>query len=92
MTRDAYHGAPDPPAHEHAWTRVYRRADRTAHIRELIRIAHPDAPATWDESEGWYGTGSQQEYDRAKTLPSCAQCFLIKVQYEHDPPPQEGSS
>ena len=82
--RDEFRGAPDPPAHEHAWTRVYRRGQQTAHIRELLYSAHPRKPSSWDSTDSsWYGTGSYEEYERAARMPTCAKCFLIQVQYEH---------
>lgn len=84
MNSDAYHGSPAPPAHDHSWTRVYRRGDRVAHIRELLYSAHPRAPSSWDADSNWYGTGSYEEYERAARMPTCARCFLIQVQYEHE--------
>jgi len=82
VNSDQFSWTPDPPAHQHAWTRVYRRTGRTAHIRELIYAAHEHAPAAWgSRDEGWLGTGSQEEYDKAETLPSCARCVLIQAQF-----------
>jgi len=82
MSSDEYRGRPPPPAHEHAWTRVYRRTGRIAHIRELLSAAHPWAPDSWDVAGSWYGTGSYEEYKKAARMPTCAQCFLIQVQHE----------
>ncbi len=80
---DEYRWSPQvPSSHEHAWTRVYRQGAREAHISELIYSAHPRAPGSWDSMAGWYGTGSQEEYDTAKSMRLCPRCFVAMVQHE----------
>jgi hypothetical protein len=73
-----------PPGHDHAWTRVYRARGKVAHISELIYVAHLSAPSSWDDSEGWYGTGSQEEYETAAAMPLCPKCFVVQVRYEKE--------
>ena len=86
MNHDAAAWSPPenaPPPREHNWTRVYRRNAREAHIQEVIYSAHVRAPRSWDEG-GWYGTGSQEEYDRAQALPLCPKCYVITDLYRRD--------
>lgn len=85
MSHDAarWDPTPTPPGHQHDWTRVYRRHGHEAHIRELIYSAHPRA--SWND-DGWFGTGSQEEYERAAQLPLCPKCFVILDLYEEENP------
>lgn len=70
-----------PPSHVHSWTRVYRLNGKVAHIEELLYSAHPFMP--WmDDRDGWFGTGSQEEYERAAEMPLCPRCFVGRTQYE----------
>lgn len=80
--RDAYDSAPArgaPPG----WSRVYRKGGRKAHLvhYEGLWIACDDLadPKMGEPSAGsWLGTGSQQEYDRAASLPLCLACFAVR--------------
>lgn len=64
-------------------TRVFTRTGRVAHLRRdyhsmlgTIDALCGLAPLPWDG--GWYGTGSQAEYDRADSLPTCKRCQRIE--------------
>lgn len=36
------------------------------------------AMPSWAPGEGWLGTGNQEEYERAATLPKCKRCLQRK--------------
>jgi hypothetical protein len=74
--------ATPPPLHEHTWTRVYKRGQREAHIKELVYSAHARKPDRW--FDGWLGTGSQEEYDRAAAMPLCPHCFMGLQSYTEE--------
>ena len=63
----------DAPA-EH--TRVYRKRGKYAHL-----VPTGSLPSGYTivmcrlGGTGWLGTGSQQEYERAASLPVCGQCM-----------------
>lgn len=102
-SRDAYDSAP-PRGTALEWTRVYREGDAVAHLHSQAyscRIAcdDPESPRTPMVSEDcWLGTGSQDEYERARSLPLCTRCFAVRergyADEADDParPEQEGRS
>lgn len=58
-------------------TRVYLRDGKVTHL--LDELASPNEPSSavcgrtpWPDV--WFGTGSQDEYDTALTLPVCVTC------------------
>lgn len=60
-------------------TRVYFRTGQVAHILEhgatanrLDGTHHRAMCGFW--TTNWYGTGSQDEYERAAALPLCVRC------------------
>ncbi len=65
----------------HSWTFIYLQDGRYAHIEELLYSAHPDSPEDWDKKENWLGTGSQEEYETAKTMQVCPKCMTIRLAF-----------
>jgi hypothetical protein len=61
-----------------AWTRVYRRRGREAHLRELTAFTGCGGPRFSRDWDGWLGTGCQEEYEHAAALPLCRRCFAYR--------------
>jgi hypothetical protein len=61
------------------------------------KLAHLSPPWAWREvlcrpdgsrqPQAWLGTGSQDEYDRAASLPLCGRCALIWAASPHQAVP-----
>ena len=81
VTPDAYDAAP-PRGTELAWTRVYRKGGRYAHLREEDGsgdIACDDPLSREDgRDDHWLGTGSQAGYEHARSLPLHPGCFAVR--------------
>jgi hypothetical protein len=63
--------------------RMYLRRGRVAHLMTTWTSGRSTAlcgaSPTWPErDEAWRGTGSQDEYDRARELPTCLHCERIE--------------
>jgi hypothetical protein len=65
----------------HPFTLVYRETGYYAHIRELLTAAHPEEMAAWTYDD-WLGTGSQDEYEKARELPLCPRCKQARRVHE----------
>lgn len=79
LSFDAYSSAgPHNPYATLSYTRVYRQRGTYAHLEELIYTAHRNAPPSWDDDESWYGTGAQEEYEVAASMPLCPKCFRAR--------------
>jgi hypothetical protein len=65
------------PAPSAVFTRVYRAGGRVAHLRPED-LQYPAAPVCqdprYDRDGEWLGTGTQEEYERAASLPLCQRC------------------
>lgn len=77
MTPDAYDSSP-PRGSALAWTRVYKRGGRYAHLRrpdgsQVIACSCADGT-----EDCWLGTGSQAEYEHAAALPLHPGCFAVR--------------
>lgn len=60
---------------EGEYSLVYRFAGRMAHV--IITSLNYNASALCGMEAaigGWYGTGNQDEYDKAQKLPLCSKC------------------
>lgn len=68
-----------------AYTRVYRRRSREAHLREAVTFTGCGGPRAFRDWNGWLGTGSQEEYERAAALPLCGTCFRWREAALDDP-------
>jgi hypothetical protein len=71
------------------WTRVYRLGGKYAHYEEsgtTCPIVNRYLPVDtgWGGDNGWYGTGSQEEYGEAQALPLCLICFRRRESYSPD--------
>lgn len=57
--------------------RRYSPNGRTAHLIDEADVGKPMQQTLCGRIESdawWYGTGSQDEYDRAASLPTCKRC------------------
>ena len=54
-------------------TLIYSRHGTVAHVKDFGGLNNPMCPLRlfWYE---WLGTGSQDEYDKAASLPLCKRC------------------
>lgn len=63
------------------WTFVYREDDERCHIKELLYSAHEDSLDAEPE-ETWLGTGSQEEWEKARKMPVCPECMRVRLLYK----------
>jgi hypothetical protein len=68
------------------FTRVYLSRGKVAHLkgnwtaRQWFTAPCGASPA-WYEPHGWYGTGTQEEIEKAAGLPLCKRCVkLLEVE------------
>lgn len=67
------------------YTRIYRKRGRYAHLRELASSCQVLRQWWYIHDDGWLGTGSQAEYERAEALPLCPWCFRAREARLPDP-------
>jgi hypothetical protein len=62
------------------YTRVYVGRGKKAHLRPndsgRYFVARCGVAPAWYDPNGWYGTGSQEEIDKAKAMPLCKRCLM----------------
>lgn len=63
-------GSAPPPAFE--W--LYLKRGRVAHALSTFNGTRSSSECGVYAWSGWYGTGTQDEYDRAAALPKCQHC------------------
>lgn len=69
-----------PPAHE--W--LYLKNGKVAHALSTFtgtRFVAECGAGAW---RTWYGTGSQDEYEQAASLPKCARCVKLVAESESE--------
>lgn len=52
---------------------------------KLATIALCGVSPLWYSPDGWFGTGSQAEYERRATLPACRRCLALGATDEEVP-------
>lgn len=60
-----------PPAHE--W--LYLKNGKVAHAHSTFTVSRFIAECGAGAWATWYGTGSQDEYEQAASLPQCRRCL-----------------
>ncbi len=60
-----------PPAHE--W--LYLKNGKVAHAHSTFTVSRFIAECGAGAWATWYGTGSQDEYEQAASLPQCKRCL-----------------
>jgi hypothetical protein len=77
------------PTTIHDLPHVYTRAGRRAHLLAPSQSPNdPDIPAfcrIWPERDGWLGTGSQDEWEKAASLPVCKDCLRVVLGAQYLP-------
>jgi hypothetical protein len=63
------------------FTRVYLSRGKVAHLKGnwigRFYAAPCGASPAWYEPHGWYGTGAQEEIEKAAELPLCKRCVAL---------------
>lgn len=63
------------------YTRVYVSRGKVAHLRQndsgRYFVARCGTAPVWYDPNGWYGTGNQEEIDKAKEMPLCKRCMML---------------
>lgn len=60
---------------DYAWLYLARGKVTHAHaVSRQLKITAECGVSTWTH---WYGTGRQDEYDKAERLPKCEQCVRL---------------
>ncbi len=65
------------PVDSHEWR--YLPGGKVVHALSYAaaRVATCGTGPVWFAPDGWYGTGTQAEYEHAASLPQCKRCLRI---------------